>query len=55
MEHYLVTFRNRKIGDMKIVANNPKEAKDNAATLAKFAYKNTHVMVNAIWLCTKVS
>ena len=54
MKHYLITFRNNKVADMKIVARNPQEAKSNALTLAKFAYKNTHIMVKDIWLCTRL-
>ena len=54
MKHYLIVFKNSKVSDMKVVAENPKEAKSNAVTVAKFIHKHTRITVKEIWLCTRI-
>lgn len=54
MKHYLIVFKNNNIPDVKIVADNPQEAKTNAVILAKFGHENTRIIVKSIWLCTRI-
>lgn len=54
MKHYLITFRNGKVSDMKLVAKDYKEAKKSALFVAKYVHPKTHIMIKDIWECTKV-
>ena len=53
MNHYIVTFFNLKLRDIKIMADSPEEAKDGAITLAKSIHDIKHIRVKDVWLCTK--
>lgn len=54
MKHYLITFRNLIVADIKLVAKDYTIAKTSAREIAKYLHPNTHIAIKDVWECTKV-
>lgn len=55
MKHYLVTFRNNNVGDIKLVGDNLEKIKADARYWAKLLHPTTRIMIKDVWLCTKIN